>query len=54
MILSIVLFVAIAFDATAFADTFEGECRDGPHGSIYVYTGRLRVQVRMTRRLLIL
>lgn len=44
MITAIVVF-AIAFGAAAFADTFEGEWRNGPDSSIYVYTGRLTVQV---------
>jgi hypothetical protein len=42
---AIVSFVAIAFAAATFADTFEGEWRNGPDGSIYVYTGRLTIQV---------
>jgi hypothetical protein len=44
-IVAIVVFVVIAFAVATFAGTFEGEWRDGPDGSIYVYTGRLTVQV---------
>ena len=44
-IVPIVVFGAIAFAVVTFADTFEGEWRGGPDGSIYVCTGRLTVQV---------
>jgi hypothetical protein len=44
-IVAIVAFLVMVFAVAAFADTFEGEWRNGPDGSIYVYTGRMTVQV---------
>ena len=52
-IVAIVVFVAIAFAVATFADTFEGEWRNGPDGSIYVYTGRKTMRQLGIKRIVV-